>query len=364
MDSKKLLEELQKERKNIKTDSYSMSIGEVINLYKDGELKLNPAFQRLYRWDDNQKTDFIESILLGIPIPEIFVAQKGDGKWDIVDGVQRISTLLQLTGDLKEKEPLVLKETTYLPSIVDFTWETLPLEVKRILRRAKIGINIILTENSIQSQYELFKRLNTGGLHLEDQEIRNCLLIMLDENFYNVINELKKYDNFKECLPISSEKYDKEYHMELIIRYLIAKVGNVNYDDYNISQDKLSVFFDKEITKIIESNTLKLQEEVEIFKKTFDYLANTLGKDSFKKYNEDKHTFEGAFSPTSYELIASGLGKNIDKISEKSEGDFRNDIIKMYKDERYINSAKRGVKAISRFKNLTKFSEEYFTNEI
>ncbi len=364
MNCEKLLEELQKERKSIKTDSYSMSIGEVINLYKDGELKLNPAFQRLFRWEDEQKTDFIESILIGIPIPEIFVAQKRDGNWDIVDGVQRISTLLQLTGDLEGKEPLVLKETEYLPSIEGFTWETLPVEVKRVLRRAKIGINIILTENSIQSQYELFKRLNTGGIHLEDQEIRNCLLIMIDENFYDTINDLKNYDNFKKCLTINNEKYEKEYHMELIIRYLIAKIGSVDYNKYNISQDKLSIFFDKEITNIIESKTIDLDHEVKIFKKTFDYLADTLAENSFKKFNVEKNKFEGQFLASSFELITSGLAKNIDKINKKTKEQFKNDVIKMYSDDRYKNPAKRGVKAINRFKELTKFSEEYFSNEV
>ena len=71
-----LLEELSNGRKEIKTDSYSMSIGEIINLYKDGELELTPAYQRLFRWEDEQKSKFIESILLGIPLPPIFVAQK------------------------------------------------------------------------------------------------------------------------------------------------------------------------------------------------------------------------------------------------------------------------------------------------
>ena len=168
-----LMEELAKERKNIKTDSYDMSIGEIISLYQDGDLKLNPAYQRLYRWDKDHKVRFIESILIGIPIPEIFVAQKEDGKWDIVDGVQRISTLLQLVGVLPGYEPLVLEGTKYLPSLQGLTWETMPGDAKRLLKRARIGVNIILTENSIESQYELFMRLKTGGITLESQEIRN-----------------------------------------------------------------------------------------------------------------------------------------------------------------------------------------------
>lgn len=74
------------------------------------------------------------------------------------------------------------------------------------MKRSKFGINIILTENSIQAQYELFQRLNTGGLHLEPQEIRNCLIIMLSEPFYDKINDLKTYTNYKSTLPLSDRK--------------------------------------------------------------------------------------------------------------------------------------------------------------
>ena len=234
MKEEELLKELSEGRKEIKTDSYSMSIGELLNLYTEGELQLDPAYQRLFRWSDEQKSNFIESILLGIPIPPIFVAQKEGGKWSVVDGVQRISSILQLTGDLKNKEPLTLTTTRKLPSLEGFTWLTLPDDIKRILKRSKFGINIILTENSIQAQYELFQRLNTGGLHLEPQEIRNCLIIMLSEPFYDKINDLKTYTNYKSTLPLSDEKFKIEHHMELILRYFIAKNGKTKFIKFPI----------------------------------------------------------------------------------------------------------------------------------
>lgn len=306
MEKNDLMEELSKERKNIKTDSYDMSVGELISLYKDKDLKLNPAYQRLFRWDDDHKTNFIESILIGIPIPQIFVAQKEDGKWDIVDGVQRVSTLLQFTGELPDYPPLKLGGTKYLPSLEDMTWESMPPDAKRLIKRARIGINIILTENSIQSQYELFQRLNTGGIQLESQEIRNCLIIMLDEKFYEKINDLKNYNNYKKCLQLSEDKYKVEYHMELIIRYLIAKNNKVDYDSHNLSKEKLQEFLDKEISKLIGDSSFNLDMEIQAFKNVFDKLAETLGDDCFRKYNKEKDKFEGAFSNSSFEAILVG----------------------------------------------------------
>lgn len=328
MNNNELLKELSKERKNIKTDSYDMSIGELISLFKDGDLKLTPAYQRLFRWDEEHKTNFIESILIGIPIPEIFVAQKEDGKWDIVDGVQRISTLLQLIGALDGKPPLVLNGTKYLPSLDQMTWKTMPMEAKRIIKRTRIGVNIILTENSIQSQYELFQRLNTGGVKLESQEIRNCLIIMLNEEFYNKIDELKEYSNFKECLTLSDEKYEVEYHMELIIRYLIAKNNKVNYDNHNPSKERLPVFLDSEVTNLIDDEKFNLDKEIKLFKKVFDKLSSIMGQDCFKKYNLNKNRFEGSFSNASYEAILVGVAENYDNIQWDS---LREKIKLMYK---------------------------------
>lgn len=355
----KLMEELARERKNIKTDSYEMSIGEIINLYKDGDLKLDPAYQRLFRWDNEHKTRFIESILIGIPIPEIFVAQKEDGKWDIVDGLQRISTLLQLVGELPEHEMLVLEGTKYLPSLQDMTWEIMPLDAKRLLKRARIGVNIILTENSIESQYELFQRLNTGGVSLESQEIRNCLIIMLDESYYNKINELKNYKNFKDCLTISDEKYKVEYHMELIVRYLIAKRNKINYNQYNIASEKLSDFLDHEIALLISDKDFNIDEEIELFKRTFDLLSHQMGEETFKKYNIEKGCFEGPFSNASYEAILVGVAENLNRLRGK---DLRKLIEGIYSQKKFVTYADRGIKVLNRFQKLNEFSREYFAH--
>jgi len=357
----KLLQELNLERNNIKTDSYSMSIGEIINLYKEGELELDPAFQRLYRWDDEQKTKFIESILIGIPIPPIFVAQKSEGHWSIVDGVQRISTVLQLTGDLKGFPPLKLTTSQKLPSLENLEWVNIPDEIKRILRRSKFDINIILTENSIQAQYELFQRLNTGGLHLEPQEIRNCLIIMLDESFYNKINDLKAYDNFHKTLPLNEDKIKIEHPMELILRYFIAKYQQTDFSHYKTAL--LSEFIDAETTKLIADKDFDIDKEIKIFKTTFDFLYASLGKDIFKKYNFDKQLFEGQFLESSFEAIVPGVAENIDLISMDKEA-FIEKVKLMYNETDYKKYSGRGIKAIPRIKGMTEFSKTFFKYEI
>src|ERR1035438_4557980 len=116
-------------RRTISADGYPMSIGEVTNLYREGELIIRPEFQRFFRWKQEQKSRLVESLLLGIPLPSIFVSQLPDGKWELVDGLQRISTILELQGELLDsdgrKEPaLELTETKFLPDLAGRVWES------------------------------------------------------------------------------------------------------------------------------------------------------------------------------------------------------------------------------------------------
>lgn len=74
----------------MRTDAYQMSIGEIVNMYSEKEITIDPEFQRLFRWDIGQKSKLIESLLLGIPLPSIFVFENEEGGWELIDGLQRI----------------------------------------------------------------------------------------------------------------------------------------------------------------------------------------------------------------------------------------------------------------------------------
>jgi hypothetical protein len=122
-----------------------MSIGELTNLYRDNELDVHPEFQRIFRWTDDQKSRLIESILLGIPLPSVFVAQTEGGTWDVVDGVQRISTILELQGLLVDDEgkkvaPLQLKATRYLPQLEGVVWESSAPDSRSLTQAQRLDI--------------------------------------------------------------------------------------------------------------------------------------------------------------------------------------------------------------------------------
>ena len=91
-------QEIADARQKIVKDGFDMSIGELIRIYEKKELIINPVYQRSFRWDESRKTRFIESLILGIPIPPIFVFTDEDGRWELIDGLQRLSTMFQFAG--------------------------------------------------------------------------------------------------------------------------------------------------------------------------------------------------------------------------------------------------------------------------
>src|SRR5271166_5021020 len=123
-----LAKEIVKAQRLVRTDAYQMSIGEIVSMYDNREIIIDPEFQRLFRWDISQKSKLIESLLLGIPLPSIFVFEKENGTWELIDGLQRISTILEFMGKLPSltgglRPPSFLEATKYLPSLHNAVWE-------------------------------------------------------------------------------------------------------------------------------------------------------------------------------------------------------------------------------------------------
>lgn len=365
-----LLKEIEEVRKEIKTDNFSMAIRELVQVYRDGDLELFPSYQRLFRWDDDQKSRFIESLLMGMPTPPIFIAQTKGSKWTIVDGLQRICTVLQTMGLLRKSKgdetllaPLNFTHTEKLPSIEGLDWNTLDPDAQRIIKMSKLDLKIILVEDNVQAQYELFKRLNTGAVVLESQEIRNCLIIMIDEEFYNHIEAIKVFPAFANTINITETKTVLEFPMELILRYFISKNPKVDFTKYNISNELLADFIDKETIKILNDEDFRIEEEIVLFKRVFELLNDVLGEKAFKKFSTTKGDFEGAFLQTSYEAILPGLSKNIEFYENEGKVTLVDKIRQMYNESAYIEGAVRGKKALSRIKELREFSLQYFAND-
>ena len=216
----------------ISSDGYQMSVGELTNLYRDKELVIRPEFQRFFRWSKTQKSRLIESLLLGIPLPSIFVAQTDKGVWEVVDGLQRLSTIFELQGDLLAPNgtlmpQLKLEGTKYLPSLDGMVWthqdENLCLsDAQRLdIKRAKIDVKIIKRESSTQIKFDLFQRLNSYGTQLNAQEMRSALLVAASPEFFARVERMASHSDFRAVVGLSDKQIEERYDLELVTRFLV-----------------------------------------------------------------------------------------------------------------------------------------------
>ena len=128
----------------VRTDSFDLSFGEIANLHVSQELIIQPEYQRLFRWSLQQKSHLIESILLELPVPQIFVIENQDGVLELIDGLQRISTILQFMEPQSiGLEPLTLDGCTLVPGLNGLTFTQMPLSLRLRIKRSPIRTVVI-----------------------------------------------------------------------------------------------------------------------------------------------------------------------------------------------------------------------------
>ena len=366
-----LQDQIDKMSKSIKTDNYPMSIGELAGLYRDGDLNISPIYQRLFRWDIDQQSALIESILLDIPIPPIYVFQDEDGKWSLIDGQQRLSTIFKFMGILKksrdeedENEELYEREsltkTKFLPALEGKFWEdeeeenSLTEAQRRYIKRSKILIIIIDKSSDGFAQYEMFQRWNTGGSHLSPQEIRNCILVMKDEGAYKGLKELSENIYFQSSLPLSEKDAEEQGYLELVVKYFVLRLSRIDVSD----SENYNNFITDEIIELLDKK-IDLKKEKDIFERVFKLVYDVMGENAFKKYDSEKQSHIGPVLVGAYEAIIPGIADNIDYY-ETHKDDLRNKIDLLYSNEGYLEATKRGIRPVSRIKKLTTLGREVF----
>ncbi len=346
-----------------------MSIGEIINLYRDNELQINPAYQRLFRWDPTRKARLIESILLGLPLPPIFVYQRDDGVWELIDGLQRVSTVLEFVGILKGAEGLALpgsrlEGTSFLPSLYNVGWEPsspdmddgIGTSLQVQLKRARIRVEILKQESDPLIKYELFQRLNTGGINLSQQEVRNSVALMINPQVHSALIGCAESPLFMQVIDQTDVAIERQAHVELAVRFFAFR--NVPYTQ------KLDVheYLDRSLVELCTSQVIDLALEVNAFNRTFSLLAATLGNSAFKRW--DGNAFSGKFLMSVFEVVALGVSRNIDAI-EAMDSELRTEFLRvkcrdLWSKPEFLSYSGAGVRGTTRLANLLPIAPGYF----
>lgn len=357
--------EIEAARKNIVTTGYEMSIGEIANLYKDDELRINPNYQRLFRWDDYRKTRFIESIILGIPLPPIFVFTDRGGNWELIDGLQRLSTIFQFMGVLKNAPPnasmpLILGATPSLPSLQNKSWsysdgqiEEISPAIKTSIKRARIRVEILDQGSDPLSKFELFERLNSGGANLTPQEIRNATAIMIEPRFFDMLARVVDHSTFRRVVPLTAAKIEQQFHMEIALRLFAYPI--IPYE----SKWDVHPYLENALKALC---TTKFQDAILHESKVYQLLAlldSVMGENAFRRYNEE---FQGGFSISAFDAISYGLVMNLEKVLSLQEPiEFvKSKVQALWDQSTFISNSGAGVRGTTRFQKLLPWAQVFF----
>lgn len=314
-----LYQDWEDKTKNVSTSFLTMSVGELIRLYTKDQLKINPAYQRHYRWNNQDKSNFIESLILGYPIPPIFTYRNDkNSEYEIIDGLQRLATIFEFTGKLKSnikpKENLSnLSKTNIMESLIGKTWDDFcEVGLDFVLESRPLQITVLDNRNELKTKYEIFRRLNSSSVTLSSQEIRNATLFELNgEEYVNIDNNMLEMKFSFLSAQDRVERKDMELFLEFI---LIGKIINNELSEEmkkKLKEETYSIILD-EFSFQLKGASLKHE-----FKMFQDFYIQ-VKKYQFKYYDKAKNKSSGQFINAYFEILAAIYFYDKDKLSENN----------------------------------------------
>ena len=268
--------QIPKELRKIRTQAYDKSVEDTVRMIEKGRIYLQPDFQRYSQvWDYKTASQLIESILLNVPIPPIYVAEEDDGSWNIIDGLQRLTSFKNFyEGKFK------LKGLDSLKELNKQSYESLNPNAKSILDNGSLRIILITKESHPEMKYDVFMRLNRGSVKLTEQELRNCLY---RGSLNDLIKDLRHNKKLLEILNLT-EPHKRMDDAELILRYFALSE--------NFDKEKMSIFGYKGIMKtflnaFMDKNKNMTEYQInqlrEKFNDTINKVYSIFGKNAFKR---------------------------------------------------------------------------------
>ncbi|MDF2556768.1 MAG: hypothetical protein K0R71_596 [Bacillales bacterium] len=266
----------------IRVEQKNFSVAYVFEMLKGGDIDLAPEFQRNFVWDDiTRKSRLIESLLLRIPIPVFYFSQDEEGHFKVVDGVQRLTTIKSfLSNEFK------LKNLEYLSDCDGCYFNKLSTKVKNLddkyirrIKQTQLVFNIIDPQTPPNVQFDIFKRINTGGKSLNPQEMRNCFAKQKIRDF---LKELSTSYEFLDATGSSIKPLRME-DQELLLRYLGFYYMMIMNDETLIYKSNMKSFLDETLIKLNKEHDYNLNKMKLDFTKSMRLSKHLFGDYSFRK---------------------------------------------------------------------------------
>lgn len=280
--------EIEQSQRKIVWQAKDFSIREFLSMRQDGELILQPEYQRNFVASVQIASRLIESILLDVPIPVIYLAEEKDGSFSVIDGQQRLTSFLSyLDGKFPNGEEFKLSGLKVLVDLNRKKYEQLDKDSQTKIKTTTVHSIIIKKESNEDIKFEIFERLNTGSTKLNEDEIRNTvyrgnyikLLSELSEN--NILHNIINKQNYK----------NRMIYRGMILRFL--SLSEKSYLNYKASMKQ---FCNKELRDNRNLSIEKQQEYKKRFEHCIDLVKIVFGDKAFRRYIPGMNTEPGKWA--------------------------------------------------------------------
>lgn len=289
---------------NINSWGADYSFRELISMYSDGDL-VKPELQRKYVWGKPEASRFIDSVLLGLPIPSIFLAKTQDNRLIIIDGYQRLMTVYDYVRGIWSGDDKEFKLSN-IPDKINPRWRNksfneLTDSEQRKIKTTTIHAIIFEQKSPIDgdtSLFQIFERINTSGRSLLPQEIRNCVY---QGNLNSLLFELNKHENWR--LLFGNKFEDQRMRdLEYILRFFALN------SNYILENTKSSISLKKYLNEFMGNKVNNLDPQIDLFRNSFifciDQIFNNIGENAFYNVQStDLSTIRKRFYPPIYDAI-------------------------------------------------------------
>jgi len=251
-------------------------VDRLIRKYDLGELNLNPDFQRNEVWKIKQKSRLIESILIKIPIPSFYIDARDEANWIVIDGLQRLSTIIRYM-----KDEFRLKDIEFLKELDGKKFSELDRNFQRRIEDFKLTLYLIRPNTPEEIALNIFTRINTLGEPLTQQEVRHAIY---NGKSTKLLKELSESEEFQKTVKPSSSMKKRMNDRELILRLLAFKISS--YQNYQKSNN-LAIFLAHTMKYINKMNDDEIESLKVFFKNSMEKANIVFGKYAFRKIYEN-----------------------------------------------------------------------------
>mgnify|MGYP006283424451 FL=1 len=323
--------------KKITLDKADRSLSELHRWQKTGRIIIDPEWQRNYVWDKVRAAKLIESFLLDIPVPVVYLAKTDDGKYEVIDGLQRLTSVFNYFDNHYK-----LAKLDILTDLNGKHFKDLPEIFQHKLQDCVLRSFELSSNSSPDIHFIVFERLNTGGVKLNDMEIRNCLY---RGNLNTLIKELASNENFRKCLNQSNA--DKRMQDRALVLRFLAFYERTHHK----CQSGLKKFLNEFLDTYKDTGAEKIEEYRKVFEKSMRACLTVFGERGFRLKSEitkanSKSSGEWASRPNAaiFQIVSTSFANyDLGQITRAADAIYEEYLDLIHTDTQWVDRVRRAT---------------------